>query len=321
VLGLRGKPVGQHEHGTINDGPFSLLIGSFGPKSPARPDPVHLWPDYQAAQPARPAQSAATAGQSDSAAPNGPDGLASARPHANRLTLKSKSLIHIPPQSAAVPASAVRRRQRRSGRHPKPNPNSLVSPSLASLASRQPLRRSPAAHLSHHRSTSSRPAFSPPHYRSIGVRVRRTACRTATARAPATLASLATAPTAGRRPSRPPATAVPPAAQPSTEHPSNGDSRAGGRIRISSTTGQASTAQQRERVRCSLVSPAALRPTPPAPASIRAATPPLSPSTTSPLDGTASLLFKIFSRPKRLSSNAQPSKWNAILLPRTIHQR
>jgi hypothetical protein len=62
VLGLRGKPVGQHAHGTISDDPISPLIGPFGPKSPARPGPVHLWPDYQAAQPARPAQSAATAG-------------------------------------------------------------------------------------------------------------------------------------------------------------------------------------------------------------------------------------------------------------------
>jgi hypothetical protein len=44
------------------------------------------------------------------------------------------------------------------------------------------------------------------------------------------------------------------------------------------------------RVRCSLVSPAALRPTP-APASIRAATPSLSPSTTPPVDGTVSCIF------------------------------
>jgi hypothetical protein len=48
---------------------------------------------------------------------------------------------------------------------------------------------------------------------------------------------------------------------------------------------QASSAQQRERVRRSLVSPAALRPVP-APASFRAATPP---STTSPSDGTVSV--------------------------------
>jgi hypothetical protein len=46
VLGLRDKPVGQHEHDTISDDPFSPLVGPFGPKSPARPGPVHLWPDY-----------------------------------------------------------------------------------------------------------------------------------------------------------------------------------------------------------------------------------------------------------------------------------
>jgi hypothetical protein len=46
VLGLRGKPIGQHEHDTISDDPFSPLIGPFGPESPARPGPVHLRPDY-----------------------------------------------------------------------------------------------------------------------------------------------------------------------------------------------------------------------------------------------------------------------------------
>jgi hypothetical protein len=46
VLGLRGKPIGQHEHDTISDDPFSPLIGPFGLESPARPDPVHLRPNY-----------------------------------------------------------------------------------------------------------------------------------------------------------------------------------------------------------------------------------------------------------------------------------
>jgi hypothetical protein len=52
---------------------------------------------------------------------------------------------------------------------------------------------------------------------------------------------------------------------------------------------QASSAQQRERVRRSLVSPAALRPVP-APASFTAATPP---STNSPSNGTVSFPVRV----------------------------
>jgi hypothetical protein len=187
-----------------------------------------------------------------------------------------------------VPTSVVRRRQRRSGHRPKPNPNSLVSPSLASLASRS-VARFPRQPLTGHRSTSSRPAFSPPQYQRT-----RTAYRNQPPSPPI--------PPQGAGPAVhwPPQYLQPPSPVVSTPLMETNEQVVGSESLPPQA--QALTSQQRERVQRSLVSPAALCPTPPAPASIRAATTLLSPSTTSPLDGTASLLFKIFSRPKRLSN-------------------
>jgi hypothetical protein len=257
-----------------------------------------------------------------------------------------------------VLASTVRRRQRRSGLRPKPNPNSLLvslslaslpspaasrhplrrslpspagsrspAPSLASLAShprqppslsRQPLARS-IAQLSRHR-TTGRPVY------AYGVP--RTAPqppgrhRRAYACWPAGLPSPPLPPQgAGPAAHRPPQCLQSPSPAVSTEHPSNGDSRAGGWIQISSTVGPS--------IDCLAEGAGSALPCVSCGTTSNSSCSILHPCSNAavvaidyfPLDGTASLLFKIFSRPKRLSSNAQPSNWNAILLPRIIHQR
>jgi hypothetical protein len=158
MLGLRDKPVGQHEHGTISDDPFSPLVGPFGPKSPARPGPVHLWPittspdsrsrdgsvlywctvstvqipnfQYQAAQPLATVASAQTAQTADA-------GAQMAHGPKQRLTLNSLTYYcgtAGPPHSAG--SQAVVRAPATSGRRPK----TLVATSP--VGSRQPLRRS-----------------------------------------------------------------------------------------------------------------------------------------------------------------------------------